>query len=309
MRNLPLFIIMLLLFSSCIGPAEGVISEPQLTPYRTISTMTETPVPTAGVAAVTATPAATATPLVHIVSLGETISSIALKYDVSIDAILLANPAISPKVMIVGDAVIIPNEGIPSSIAIDPDLRAAVLVGQPNCFPSGGGLWCSVLLQNISDINLEFPVVTFNVLDAVGNVLSEKRAPAMMRNLAAGNSLPATVFFAAVPAAFDSVAATLFSVNGSPSENGALEVIVEEESTAIQTLSAEITGVMQVSAADGKDSAELTIAAAAFDAAGNVVGVRRMQMSVVLNERFDYELTVFSAGGEIAAIKLYTEAY
>ena len=111
--------------------------------------MTETLVPTAGMAAVTAPPAATATPLVHIVSLGETISSIAFKYGVSIDAILLANPAISPKVMIVGDAVIIPNGGISSSLAIDPDLNTAVLVGQPNCFPSGGGLWCSVLLQNI----------------------------------------------------------------------------------------------------------------------------------------------------------------
>ena len=271
--------------------------------------MTETTVPTAGAPDVTATPGATATPIVHIVSLGETISSIALKYGVSIDAILLANPAISPKVMSVGDAVIIHKEGISPSIEIDRDISGAVQVGQPNCFPSGGGLWCNVLLQNTADFDLEFPVVTFQLLDAAGNMLLEKRAPAVLRNLGAGESIPATTFFADVPASYDSVATTLFSVSGSPTQSNALEVIVEEESIAIQTHSAEIKGVMQVNGDREKDSPELTIAAVAFDAAGNVVGVRRMQISVALNERFDYALTVYSADGEIAEIKLFTEAY
>jgi LysM repeat protein len=61
--------------------------------------------------------AASATPTVYIVEAGDTLGNIALKFDVSVDAIMTANALADPNSLSVGQSLVIPVAGLPQSLA------------------------------------------------------------------------------------------------------------------------------------------------------------------------------------------------
>jgi hypothetical protein len=88
-----------------------------------------------------------------------------------------------------------------------------------------------------------------------------------------------------------------------------LTVAVEEETRTLDGAEATISGLMRVEVEQEKDRADIWIGAAAFDADGFLVGVRRLEISVATNETFNFNITVYSSAGSIARVVLYTEAY
>ena len=100
-------------------------------------------------------PVNTPTPVVHTVALGETISSIALQYGVTIDAIIAANPDIQPTVMIVGDTVIIPVSSTNTVPFIAEEFADDIKLSNPTCFPALDGLLCTVLVKNTGENNFK----------------------------------------------------------------------------------------------------------------------------------------------------------
>lgn len=152
--------------------------------------------------------------------------------------------------------------------------------------------------------------MTISFRDSIGNVLEEKSAPTLMRYGAAGTEIPAVVFFENVPSMYTDATASLFSaLIVEASKSSYLTVDVEEETRTLNGLEATISGWMRVEAEQEKDRADIWIGAAAFDADGSLVGVRRLDSSVATNEAFDFNITVYSSAGSIAQVVLYTEAY
>ena len=96
-----------IIFLAACSTMNAVDQDAKLTPYVT-DTEAATPVQVTATIESDPQPQPTQAPVIHIVALGETISSIALRYGVTIDAIVVANPGIQPTVMIVGDEVVIP---------------------------------------------------------------------------------------------------------------------------------------------------------------------------------------------------------
>ena len=131
-----------------------------------------------------------------------------------------------------------------------------------------------------------------------------------MRYDAAGSTIPAVVFLENVPAMYTDATASLFSaliVEASISQH--LTITVEEETRTLAGVEATISGWMRVEVEQEKDRADIWIGAAAFDAEGSLVGVRRLESSVATNETFNFDITVYSSAGSIARVVLYAEAY
>ncbi len=299
-----------LLMAACSVPgSESTGTLPRLTPYSTKTHTAQVPAVVETAAVTTPTPAVTATPQIHIVGLGETISSIAFQYSVSIDALLLANPEIDPRVMIVGDEVLIPAADlqIPDATAIN--YAEQIRFNEGRCVHSGGGLFCSVLIENTSAVDLEFPVISFKFLDETGKVLLEKRTPAALQRFNSKAMMPAYIFLEEVPANYAALAISLFTINEADLNDEVLSVTVENKSIAIGQFSAVVSGEMKITGDNDSDRADLTIVVAALDESGSVVGVRRQDLVVALNESFEFNIVVYSADGSISDVTLFTEAY
>lgn len=76
---------------------------------------TNPPTPTPTTPAATQTPSANPTPIIHTVQPGEVMGSIAAQYDVSVEAILLANNLINPDSIFPDQQLIIPTETNPAT--------------------------------------------------------------------------------------------------------------------------------------------------------------------------------------------------
>jgi LysM repeat protein len=283
----------------------------KLTPYITQTDNPSTAEIPATATETVSTPAPTATPIIHVVALGETISSIALHYGVPMDAIIMANPDAKPTVLIVGDELLIPASSSRQAAAIDPAILENTQISDPDCIRTrDGGLWCAVFIENQGQEDLENIVVTFSFRDSDGNVMEERSAPTLMRHAAAGTAIPAVVFLENVPAMYADANASLFSALGvEVSISPYLIVGIEEEIHALNGMEAVISGRMRVEAEQEKDWADIWIGAAAFDADGSLVGVRRLESSVTTNETFNFSITVYSSADSINRVVLYTEAY
>lgn len=310
MKYIPMIIVVLLLAAGCALPGTLENSTiPQLTPYFTATGGAATLPPAATAVAETAVPTPVPTPQIHIVGLGETITSIAIQYGVSIDALLQANPEIDPRVMIVGDEVRVPAKDTADHTGKLDSVTDQILFGPAYCTQSGGGLWCSVMMENASQFSLAFPVVSFAFIDVSGTLMEETRAPGVLQKFAAGMKMPAVIFLDEVPEGYTFVETSLFSISDSSDPANVISVNVENESVSISGMSAVISGEMLAAGENADDRADVRLVAAALNESGVVIGVRRKDLTVALNERFDFTVTVYSTGGNIEEVILFKEAH
>jgi len=162
-------------------------------------------------------------------------------------------------------------------------------------------------VKNSADFDLVNTVIKFIFLDGEGNSLVEKNVPTVLRVLESNSTIPAFLFLVDVPIGYQQVDISIFSAEELSS--GSEQVLVVEENRDVQLDSqrALITGELLVQADGGSDQVNMTIAAAALDAAGNTVGVRRKDIVVAKGENVDFSLSVYSSGNEIVDVIFYTE--
>jgi len=312
MKKAGSFGIILLILVGCRGiqnTDDSGVSK--LTPFVTqadINVITETP---ESITETVSTPAPTAAPTIHVVALGETISSIALLYGVPMDAITKANPGVKPTVLIVGDELVIPISNSRQSVVVDPIFLENIHISEPDCVRTrDGGLWCAVLVNNHGQEDLENVVVTFSFRDSDGNVIEERSAPTLMRFAASGAVIPAVMFLEHIPLMYADTHVVLFSALAMEASTSTyLTVEVEEETHTLSEMEGVISGWIRVEAEQDRDRADIWIGAAAFDVDGAIVGVRRLESSVTTNEMFNFNITIYSSAGNIDRVVLYTEAF
>jgi LysM repeat protein len=119
-----------------------------LLPYHTAIAMSTKPIPTSS----QVIPSVTPEPVIYTVVLGDSLSSIALRFGVDLNALIQANPAVNATAMSIGTKLIIPPmkdvKGTqPGSITSLPTPVIAV-VGKPDCHRADDGQWVCFLLVN-----------------------------------------------------------------------------------------------------------------------------------------------------------------
>lgn len=284
------------------GPAE-------LTPYLTT---TRSPSATSEGLAAAETPLPSPTPFTYTVERGETMSSIALKFGVSIDALQAANPEISPNAMSVGEVLLIPSE--PENL-LDEATPTPVpfMVRQIECLPTTDtGMWCFVLVHNDTPEIMENISAQVTLVDASESVLASQTAYLPLNILPPDHALPLSVFFPPpIPVDARPRVQVLTGIRLLPGDERYLPATVQN--TLVQIVAdgrtASVSGRVLLRAESGS-AGQVWIAATVYDSAGRVVGVRRWESDAGLTPGrvLPFEFMVSSLGGRIADVEFAVEA-
>jgi len=281
----------------------------QLTPYFPLD-------PTGTVPASSPTPAATPavqptpTPFLHTVALSETISDIALRYGISMDAIITANPDVNPNAMVVGMQLVIP--GVKGTSG-EEQQTASVQVSEPVCLPaSRGGWWCTAWVQNDQASNVSSVSVTFTLVDASGGQLAAINTPTLLEWLPPSSRIPAAAYFPPPIQAGSSVTAVLGSaVAMDAAAKRFLPVEIQTGQITVEGRLAQVSGRVVLPADSSSEIGTIWLAALAYDQEGNLVGARRAEIppAGVDGGVTEFIIYVYSASPDIERVEVLAEAH
>ena len=280
-----------------------------LIPYVT-STQSPSQIPEGLVAA--ETPLPSPTPFTYTVRAGDTISSIALKFGVSMDSLQAANPEISPNAMTVGQVIKIPSD--PANPSGEPTpTPAAFTVQQIQCYPTADkGMWCFVLVHNDYPDFMENISAQVTLVDDNNLVLGSQTALLPLNILPPNTSLPLAVFFPPdIPYDAKPQVQILTAIRLSSNDERYLPATINNTLVRVNSggHSAIISGVvlLQGSAEAAK---QVWVTGTAYDDEGRVVGVRRWESSAELpaGGSLPFEFMVSSVGAKITRVEFAVEA-
>lgn len=263
---------------------------PSQTPFPPTPAPTETPLPTP-------------TPHLYQVSSGETMGDIALKFGITINSLIAANPNVQPSAMSVGQKLVIPDretrsDSVPTPGPLDLD------VSSPDCYPTlSGGMWCFALVQNGEATAVESVSAQISLSDLNGQNYASEVAFMLLDRLPSGDKLPLLAFFAEAPPEVNANAILLTALEVPADDSRYLPALLRNVFTEISWdgISAEVSGEV----VEEGVATQVWVLATAYDAIGNVVGARRWES--VAGER-KFHLLVASLGPAIDQIDLIVEA-
>jgi hypothetical protein len=237
--------------------------------------------------------------------------ALAQKFGVPLDALIAANPSISPNAMPVGAALRIPTDQNNPTGESTPT-PVPFLITQINCYPTlDNGMWCFALAQNDSDSALENLSARISLLSADGGLVAAQDALPPLNVLPPHSSLPLTVFFPS-PAPLDASPRiqVLSAINLPPGDTRYLNVSLVNPLTVIAAdgRTARVSGQISLPA-ESLPAKTVWVAAVAYDAAGRVVGFRRWEGSGLQpGGSLPFDLTVASLGSRVTRVELFVEA-
>jgi hypothetical protein len=154
-----ILLVLILILAACthsFSENQG-FSSPQVTllPYRT--TVSNPTPPEISEAAIL--PSATPEPVTYTVVAGDSLSAIAFRFGVDLNALILANPGVNANAMSIGMKLVIPETGAVGGgdISSTNGLPTPVINsdGKPDCYPLEDGRWmCFLLVKNTLDQNI-----------------------------------------------------------------------------------------------------------------------------------------------------------
>lgn len=309
-------LLLLLLLTACSPvQSQSTSRAVDLTPFVT---STENPSPTIatnqtpeGLVAAE-TPLPSPTPFTYTVKSGDTISSIALQFGVSMDDLQAANPEISPNTMSIGQVIRIPSD--PENPSGEPTpTPAPFTVRQIECYPSADqGMWCFVLVHNDFSDFMENVSAQVTLIDSNNTVIASQTALLPLNILPPNTSLPLTVFFPPqIPLDARPQVQILTGIRLLPDDQRYLPATVSNTLVQVDSdgLSAHVSGQVAMPD-DTSDASQVWVAATAYDQAGRVIGVRRWEWDdgLAAGGSLPFELLLSSIGGEISRVEFAVEA-
>lgn len=298
------------LFTACAPqPTQPTPQPGDLIPYLT-ATQAALPTPE-GLVPLT-TPLPSPTPFTYTVGQGETISSVALKFGVSMDDLQAANPEVSPNAMSVGQVLKIPSN--PDNPSGEPTPTPAPFTVQLiKCYPTTDkGMWCFVLAHNDSPEFIENVSGQVTLVDANHTFIASQVALLPLNILPPDTSLPLTLYFPPdIPLDAKPQVQILTAIRLLPNDtryipatinNTLVQVNVDGHSAHVSGL---VLSLSQTSAAQ-----QVWVAGTAYDEAGSVIGVRRWESnaSLPVGGSLPFEFLISSIGGRIARVEFAVEA-
>ena len=285
---------------------------------------TATPDSATPAAYLTATPSATftiipsvmtvtlPTPTVFMVTVvkGDTLSGIAQRNGVTLEALLAANPGVQPAALSVGTKLVIPpGNAAPGEALPTP---AALPISQARCWPeASGGSWCFALLQNDYAETLENLSAQFALLDSNGQELATQTAFALLDILPAGKAMPIAAHFPPpVQAGVAVRVQVLTAIRLLPGDTRYLPVLLENTLVSVDASgrTAQASGRVVLTGAGTANT--LWVLATAYAANGNVVSVRRWESPSALagGTPLSFDFQVSSVGPAIDRVDFLAEA-
>ena len=147
-----------------------------------------------------ASPSPSPTPTQYTVREGDTLLEIALRYEITLEALLAANRQVDPLSLQIGDVLVIPI-GDESVTPPAPDAPPAPLnVTAPTCYSTvTGGTLCLGLVENTQDQPAGRVSVHVQLVDHDGESLAEQVTTLEQSYIAVGESAPYRALFPDIP--------------------------------------------------------------------------------------------------------------
>ena len=299
----------MILLTSCGRTAPNSSAPAALTPYLTL-----TPSPTASPELGLVTTEAilpSPTPFTYTIQAGDTMSELAQKFGVPLDALIAANPQVSPNAMPIGAALRIPTDQNNPTGESTPT-PVPFVISQIQCYPTlDNGMWCFALARNDSSDALENLSARISLHSADGGLLAAQDAIPPLNVIPPHTSLPLTVFFPPpVPADARPRAQILSATILAPGDARYLNASLANPLTEIASdgRTARVSGQVSLPA-ESVPAKTVWVAAVAYDAAGRVVGFRRWEGSGLQpGGSLPFDLTVASLGSRVTRVEVFVEA-
>lgn len=310
MRNVFHFSIIFLLLTACAS--QQTVSTPKpvdLIPYLT-QTESAAQLTPEGLVPLK-TPLPTSTPFTYSVKSGDTISSIALEFGVSIDDLVAANPEVSPRAMSIGVVLKIPSN--PDNLTGESSpTPVPFTVEQIECYPtSNKGMWCFVLVHNDYFDFMENVSAQVTLVDANETFIASQTAFLPLNILPPNTSLPLAVYFPPdIRLDAKPQVQILTAIQLLPSDTRYLPATVNNTLVQINADGhfATISGEVRLPA-ESNAATQTWVAAVAYDESGRVVGVKRWEGGGIQpGTSLLFEMTVASLGGRMARVEFAVEA-
>jgi LysM repeat protein len=307
---------LLFLLWGCSAPTEVSPVEPTSTlkPYIPSSS---TPTDTRVIPTITVepTPGPTATPFVHVVQKEDTLLGIAIRYGVSLEEILAANPGINPTILSIGQKIVIPGpEGDSASNFLPVATPLPLHFSEVQCFPTTSQhLWCLSTLKNQEGYPLEGVSVYISLLNENGDVVASELTFSPVHLIPEGSSIPLSALFSLSPDGYSY--AILLPVTAYPAENIEeryipLKWVLEMSEPGEDRRTWDITGQLLSLSDTEKIPERVSILAVALDYAGSIVGFRKLEMESELKpgDEVPFDMKIFSLGPPIDHVEILAEA-
>jgi LysM repeat protein len=312
LRNQNTFVLMAVLASIFILTACSTdLASPQptalsgLTPYHT-STPAPTPIL---VFPATPTPIPTSTPIIYKISPNDTLTALARRFGVTVEALLSANPGVIPESLTIGQTITIPNTDQPSdfTLLITP---VPLDLGPGLCQISITGTTCIVPVHNPYTWPLENIQADMTLFDENGLVLTNQQTILPVNVLPPARTLPVSVFFNGQTGKY-ALARLITSTRFDQTDQRYLETTTRDLLLAIDWngLSAIVSGRILLSESQ-KPATLVWLLAVAYDSHDQIIGYRRWESSAPLQPgaSLTFSLPVYSLGPEIDHIETLVEA-
>lgn len=292
----------------------SIFSGEALTPYATITLTATNTVTPQNAPTATLAPTMTPTPRTYQVKDKDTLFVIAFKNGITVDELTAANPTVDPYLLSAGMTLLIPAPNGETDTQTAPTPTPyPLMVYTPVCTPSlSGGLYCFVEIKNEQEVSLENITAGFRLTDLESGEVITQKALMPLSRIVSGTTLPLFTYFP--PNTFSNPSAVLqlqtaMSVNQNNVGAATVQIDQPEIKIAENGLSAEVHALAVLESPDGKAS-KLWIAAVAFDAQGQIVGVRRYESAnaVQPGDAVPLSLNIYSIRGTIVRVDLYGEA-
>lgn len=301
---------LIFLWTACAPqPTQSTPQPGDLLPYLT-ATHAALPTPE-GLVPLT-TPLPSPTPFTYTVGQGETISSVALKFGVSIDDLQAANPEVNPNAMSVGQVLKIPSN--PDNPSGEPTpTPAPFTVQQIECYPTTNkGMWCFVLVHNDYSDFMENVSAQVTLVDANNVFIASQVALLSLNILPPNTSLPLAVYFPPdIPVDAKPQVQILTAIRLLPDDTRYIPATVNNTLVQINSdgHSAQVGGLV-LSQSQTAVANQVWVAGTAYDEAGRVIGVRRWESNASLSAggSLPFEFMISSIGGRIAKVEFAVEA-
>jgi LysM repeat protein len=257
------------------------------------------------------TPLPSPTPFNYTVGQGETFGSFALKFVVSIDDLITANPEVSPNIMSIGTVLKIPSN--PDNPSGEPTpTPVPFVVDQVECYPTANkGMWCFVLAHNEYSDFIENISAQVTLVDSNDTFLTSQTALLPLNILPPNMSMPLAVYFPPdVPFDAKPQVQILTAIRLLPNDPRYLPATVNNTLVEINADGhfANISGEVYLPA-ESNAATQVWVAAVAYDENRHVVGVKRWEGGGVQpGASLMFEMTVASLGGRMTRVEFVVEA-
>jgi len=273
---------------------------------------TATPPFPAGTPAVPVSPTPSPTPVTYTIASGDTMSSIAIHFGVSLQALEAANPGIPDyRFLPIGKQLLIPATASATSAAPTPT-PMPLEVSTARCFPTPtGATWCLADVRNPGTGPVEDVTLQFTLYDDANRPLAVQGESLPLGLLPAGVSLPAATFFAPLERPGRRAQVTLVGdvVAQNPQQRYLPVELVGSQSSALQG-GLELAGQARLSPQASAPASHISVLLVLYDQAGQAVGLRVLQIDETWRpgQLHSFSLRAYALGGQISNHALFLEA-